>query len=552
MCAANPISTYEVLIVGAGPTGLTMGIELARRGVRFLLVERDITPPATSRAIGLQTRTAEMFQILGIPRSALQPSVQPRAICLEEGRRTLACITFDEAAADGVTLTVISETDTERVLQARLEALGGAVQRGTELLSYRADGDGVIATLRDAGGEREVRARYLVGADGAHSLVRREAGIPFEGTAYPEQFILADLDISWALPHDTAHVWIGGEQLAAVLPLPAANRYRVIMPLAPAVVLPANPTEAQIGDLAIQTLKERTGVPLQVQGEPAWASAFRISRRQAAQYRKGPVFLAGDAAHVHSPVGGQGMNTGIQDACNLGWKLALAVKGLAAPGLLDTYQAERAPIAHDLLRNTDVATRAVLSQNDLMREVRRRLIPVLAGSPRVRGRLLPIVGQLNVNYRRSFLAVDAGSVRRRRSGLLAGDRVPDQELHTTAGAPVQLYDLIANGWTLLLFAGANATPDQQRALSDLAALSSSVVRDAVQVVRIVPTPGDDLPGAITLLDGQGEVAARFGAGAGLAILVRPDGYVGYRGALEDAGAFASYLARVFAMRMVTG
>ncbi len=548
MSAANP--SYDVLIVGAGPTGLTLGIELARRNVSFLLIERDTIPPTTSRAIGLQTRTAEMLRILGVPRSALQPSIQPRALCLEEGPRTLACIMFDAADTDGVTLTVIDESDTERILQARLEALGGAVQRGTELLSYRDEGDGVAATLRDASGEREVRARYLVGADGAHSLVRRLAGIPFEGAAYPEQFILADLDIDWSLPHDTAHVWIGGEQLAAVLPLPAANRYRAILPLAPATVLPANPSEAQIGELAIQELRERTGVPLQVQGAPVWASAFRISRRQAPQYRKGPVFLAGDAAHVHSPIGGQGMNTGIQDACNLGWKLALAARGQAAPGLLDTYDAERGPVAHEVLRNTDLATRAVLSRNDVMREVRRRLIPLLAGSPRVRQRLMPILGQLNVTYRGSFLAVDAGSVRRRRSGLLAGDRVPDQGLQTADGNPIRLYDLLANGWTLLLFAGADATPGRHRALRELAAVSQSVVGDAVQPVRIVPAAGDVMANSATLLDAHNEAATCFGAGAGLALLIRPDGYLGYRGALEDTGAFASYLARVFALRLV--
>lgn len=549
MCAANSI--HDVLIVGAGPTGLTLGIELARRGVPFLLIERDATPPTTSRAIGLQTRTGEMLRLLGIPRSALQPSVQPRALCLEEGPRTLACITFDAADADGVTLTVIDETDTERILTTRLEALGGAVLRGTEVLSYRVEGDGVTATIRDATGEREARARYLVGADGAHSLVRRVAGIPFEGAAYAEQFILADLDLDWNLPHDTAHVWIGGEHLAAVLPLPGANRYRTILPLAQDSEMPSGATEAQIGERAIAILRERTGVPLRVQGAPAWASAFRISRRQATRYRQGPVFLAGDAAHVHSPVGGQGMNTGIQDACNLGWKLALAARGQAAPGLLETYQAERAPIAHELLRNTDLATRAVLSQNDLMREVRRHLIPLLAEQPRVRQRMLPILGQLNVNYRGSFLAVDAASVRRKRSGLVAGDRVPDQDVQTAAGGPARLYDLLAHGWALLLFAGSDTTPERDRALRDLAAVSQAIVGDAVQLVCITPTPGDAVAGAITLADAQGALARRFGASAGLAALVRPDGYLGYRGALEDTGALASYLARVFAMRIVT-
>jgi hypothetical protein len=228
----------------------------------------------------------------------------------------------------------------------------------------------------------------------------------------------------------------------------------------------------------------------------------------------------------------------------------LAVRGQAAPGLLDTYYTERAPIAHELLRNTDLATRAVLSQNDLMREVRRHLIPLLAEQPRVRQRIMPILGQLNVNYRGSFLAVDAGSVRRRRSGLLAGDRVPDQGLQTTDSHPVRLYDLIAHGWTLLLFAGADATPEQQSTLRDLAAVSQSIVGDAVQPVRILPAAGDEMANAVTLLDAHHAVAHHFGAAAGLAVLVRPDGYLGYRGALEDTGALASYLARVFAMRMV--
>ena len=548
MREANP--DYDVVIVGAGPTGLTLGIELARREVPFLLIERDVVPPATSRAIGLQTRTAEMLHILGIPQQSLQPSIQPRSLCLEEGSRTLACITFDAADSGGVALTVIDESDTERILQTRLEALGGAVQRGAELLSFQIDDDGVTATLRDASGEREVRSRYLVGADGAHSLVRRVAGIPFEGSAYPEQFILADLDIAWDLPHDMGHIWIGGDHLAAVLPLPAAQRYRVILPLAAEKDLPTDPTETQIGDLAIDLLRERSGVSLKVLGPPVWASAFRISRRQAARYREGPVFLAGDAAHVHSPVGGQGMNTGIQDSCNLGWKLALSIRDQAAPGLLDTYEAERAPIAHELLRNTDLATRTVLSQNDLMREVRRRVIPLLAASTQIRERMMPLVGQLNVNYRGSFLAVDGDARRHGKPELEAGDRVPDQKLRTPDGAAVRLYDLIAQGWTLLLFGGDEPTPERHDALRDLAAFSQSMAGDSVQPIVILPASLQDMGGLATMLDTSSEMAKRFGAGEGLAALVRPDGYLGYRGPLENAGAFASYLARVFAMRIV--
>ncbi|MFT4041205.1 MAG: FAD-dependent monooxygenase, partial [Thermomicrobiales bacterium] len=534
-----------VLIVGAGPTGLTLAIELARRSVPFLLIDRDLIPPTTSRAIGLQTRTAEMLALLGIPRTALQPSLQPRAFCLHEGNHVLARVPFD-APGTGVTLTVIDETDTERILQHRLEALGGAVQRGVELVSYEADDDGVTATLRDASGEQTVRARYLVGADGAHSVVRHLAGIPFEGAAYPEQFILADLDLDWDLSHDEAHIWIGNGSLAAVLPLPAPNRYRVIMPLAASETLPDPPTDAAIGEMALRLLQQRASIPLRLIGAPVWTSAFRISRRQAARYRQGPVFLAGDAAHVHSPVGGQGMNTGIQDACNLGWKLALAARGQAAPGLLDTYGAERWPVAHQLLRNTDLATRVVLAQNGLMQEVRRQIVPRVARTAQARERLLPLVGQLQVNYRGSFLAVDAGSAGKHPAGLRAGERVPDQALRDTTGAPVSLYGQLAQGWTLLLFPGATASPARLAALAALAAEYQRMAGALVQTLVVATSYTEPIPGATILIDPTGDTIAAFGAQSGLAALIRPDAYLGYRGPLDAAGPLASYLARVFA------
>jgi 2-polyprenyl-6-methoxyphenol hydroxylase-like FAD-dependent oxidoreductase len=325
------------LIVGAGPTGLTLAIELARRGVPIRIIDREAERARTSRAIGTQARTVEVFRLLGIPEMALEPAARPRALRFAERDRTLARIPFgDGLPGASPRLISMDESDTERVLEQRLEQLGERVERSTELLRFRVEGERVTATLRGPGGESELETRFLVGADGAHSVVRHEAGIGFAGAAYPERFLLADLDLEWDLPHDEGHIWIGDDGLVAAIPLPGERRYRVIVPLPPAYAAKEYESEAEIAAEAETLLGQRTGVTLRRIGNPVWASAFRIQRRQADRYRQGPIFLAGDAAHIHSPVGGQGMNTGIQDAFNLGWKLALAARDQAAPGLLDT------------------------------------------------------------------------------------------------------------------------------------------------------------------------------------------------------------------------
>ena len=362
-----------VLIVGAGPAGLTLAIELARRGVGFRLIDRQPVRPKTSRAIGTQARTVETFQLMGIPPTALEPAARPRALRLAERERTLARVPFNDPAMDEpVALLSMDESDTERVLEERLRQLGGRIEQGVELTALRIEEDHAVASLQSPEGTSKVRARFVVGADGAHSTVRQEAGIGFAGSAYAERFLLADLDLDWALPHDEGHIWLGEDGLAAVIPLPGERRYRLIIPLPPAEANVEGASEAELAAHAEDLLRRRAGIPLRRVGEPVWASSFRIQRRQADRYREGPVFLVGDAAHVHSPVGGQGMNTGIQDAFNLGWKLALAAEGRAAPGLLDTYQAERHPIARGVLRGTDLGTRFVLSHN-----------PVMAGVPGV-------------------------------------------------------------------------------------------------------------------------------------------------------------------------
>ena len=342
-----------------------------------------------------------------------------------------------------------------------------------------------------------------------------------------------------------------------MIPLPGERRFRLIIPLSLAESTRDYASEAEIADRAEALLRQRAGIRLQRIGDPLWASAFRISRRQAERYRAGPVFLTGDAAHVHSPVGAQGMNTGIQDAFNLGWKLALAVQDEAAPGLLDTYQAERHPVASGVLRGTDISTRLLLTSQPLVRALRERLAPALANVAPVRRRLIAAISQVNVNYRGSFLSVDADQpdeswvpLRGERRGLAAGDRVPGVELLTLGQSePVALFDLIARGWLLLLFAGDGPQAERMAQLATLARETHETVGEMVHSCLILPRPTASDPGVAALLDAVGELSRLFDAGDGLAALVRPDGYLGYRGRPDQVGELVSYLARVFAMRL---
>lgn len=535
----NDVPRTGVLIVGAGPTGLTLAIELARRGVRFRLIDREPTRPVTSRALGVQPRTVEILRIMGLPAASLVPSLQTSGVEYWEGPHMVASIS--EFAP-----LIVEQTTTERVLEQRLALLGGQIELGTELTDLNIEPEGVAATVRHAGGTSVIMSRYLVGADGARSTVRRLAGITFTGEAYPEDFILADVDLNWPLSHDRGRVWIGDDAVLAAVPLPAENRWRLILSLPEHVIAAGGEPQPELAARAMQALRKRSEIPARMIAEPIWASHFHIQRRLAARFREGPIFLAGDAAHVHSPVGGQGMNIGMQDAFNLGWKLALAVRNQAAPGLLDTYGAERRPVAEDVLRGTDLATQLVLGQNPLARAVRQVAVPLMDKLPPVRRRLAYSLSELGIAYSHSPLSVDARSS----PGLEAGDRVPDVTLRTaTGGSPLTLFDLIAQGWLLLLFPGDRPTPARLAALRELARETDRTTGNLVQCYLVLQEAVEHESEAPVLLDQNRELSRTFGARDGLATLVRPDGYLGYRGGPEQRLALASYLARTYAMRV---
>lgn len=431
--------TVDVLVVGAGPTGLTVACELLRRGVTCRIVEKTAAPATTSRAIGLQARSLEVFAHMGIVEPVLAQGVSGITVNIYSGSRAL--FTLDYRSLDSRLLTdeslpypygvLLPQNQTEQILLELLRRRGGRLERSREVLDLRQEGEQVIVTVKNLqdGTSEHIQAGWLIGCDGAHSRIRKAVGLAFEGRTYPDEFLLADVDLDWQRSHEAVHVWVHPEGQFAAMPLPD-NHWRLIADLATA---PAVPAPAASLELFERLLRERTGDTTTMISHPTWVSNFQIHRRLVTSYRKGRVFLAGDAAHVHSPFGGQGANTGIQDAFNLAWKLALVIGGKASETLLETYQEERRPVAQSVLAGTHVLTSVFYQKNPFMRLLRDGVVLPLLRRKAVQRRLLWQASELGIHYRRSTLSQThrGNFIKRqiarvgRRTVLYAGDRAPD-------------------------------------------------------------------------------------------------------------------------------
>jgi 2-polyprenyl-6-methoxyphenol hydroxylase-like FAD-dependent oxidoreductase len=336
----------DVLIVGAGPSGLTLAASLVKQGIATTVVDRQPAGANTSRAAVVNARTLEVLDDLDVSRRLVKEGIQAPRFTIRDGRRTLIPVDFSVLPTEFPYSLMVPQATTERLLLDRLTELGGAVIRPKTLASVRQDADGVTATFDDGD---VIRARYVVGADGIHSTVREQAGIGFEGGAYQESFTLADVRLRGEAPADEVILFWAKAGLTVVAPLPG-DIYRIVAPVHDA---PDEPSAAFIQ----QILDDRgLGAGRMVVTDVVWGSRFRIHHRVADTYRAGRLLLAGDAAHVHSPAGGQGMNLGIQDGVELADALA-AVLGGAPDSVLDEYSAARRPIAQQVVEMTDRLTR---------------------------------------------------------------------------------------------------------------------------------------------------------------------------------------------------
>ncbi|MFG1461288.1 FAD-dependent monooxygenase [Xanthobacter sp. DSM 24535] len=431
----------RVLIAGAGPVGLTLAGELARYGVPVRIVDKAAERTDKSKALVLWSRSLELLARTGTARDFIASGMEVYGARISHGDSLIGEINFDEAESPFPAAVMIPQSETERLLETHLESLGVSVERSTELAAFTLTSDGVAATLRDAaGGEEAVEADWIVGCDGAHSLVRHTLGMDFTGTTQPSDWVLADVHLEGLVP-DKLDIFWHADGILAFFPI-AGGRYRVVADLGPAhgAVRP-DPSLAEV-----QALVDTRGPGGIRMHDPFWLANFRINERKVKDYSLGRAFLAGDAAHIHSPAGGQGMNTGMQDAFNLGWKLALVAHGLARPALLDSYSIERSAVGEMVLRNATRMTEMAVMRNPVAQAVRNFAAHVVLGLSQVQRRASLSLTELEIAYPHSPLSVTAPHAPHG-DAPKAGERWPQLEMNASpigAGATPR-FALIAAG-----------------------------------------------------------------------------------------------------------
>lgn len=544
-------SDVDVLVVGAGPTGLALACQLARFGVRFRIIDKQPDRARESRALAVQARSLEVLQSVGVGEALAQRGRTTTQLMLHVDREAPVAIDLGEVPRRDTRfpyILFVSQSDTEAVLSEHLKRDGVAVERRVELSEFHEDPSGIECVVHDADGRTEtIRASYLVGCDGAHSTVRRGAGIPFEGGAYPQAFALGDVEADGALVPQAINAFALGRGMAMFFPLGQPRTWRImameatdLRPSRGAADDPVSTRQLSLAELQAM-VDDPTGGTVHLR-DPAWLTRFRLHHRQAVRYQQGRVFLAGDAAHIHSPVGAQGMNTGIQDAWNLGWKLAMVSRGLADARLLASYQAERWPVGRTLLQATDrlfgffarsiSGSPAVLSFRRIM--VRRVVAPTLS-SPRIRALAFHFVSQLGIRYRTSP-AVTEGTPKLRR-GPRAGDRLPDARVRRGAQSTF-LQQELSSPHVQLLLCGPVGSWNTDR-VAQIAVQFSNVLQ-----VTYLTSEGADR----ALVDVHHEALTRLGVEDTAQYVIRPDGHVGFRCAGTDMKGAREYLERLFTPR----
>lgn len=532
----------DVLIVGAGPVGLTTAHELRRHGVNCRIIDQAEGTKEISKALILHVRTQEVFNAMGLSDKLAAEVVPLKYVGVYAYGTRLGRWLLDGVHGPHPHPVIHGQNRTEHLLERALNALGVQVQWQTGLIGLQQDAEGVTSTLGYADGTQEtVRSRYVIGCDGSKSQVRQILGIPFSGEHYTgEQFIQTDAKLRWTLPAGVSYLFLTkyGYMMAIEMP---DGYVRIFISLPDTNF--EDKSDPSLADI-LKALREM-GSPEAELRDPVWLSRYRTSHRTATHFREGRVFLAGDAGHEHVPIGGQGMNTGIQDAFNLSWKLATVIQGNAKPSLLDTYNAERHPIAEQLINGTDRAYRFVLSPDERQQGLLQFLGPFALQSDKLQQQFRETLEEVNIAYLNSALSEDHGGS----SGPIAGQRALDAQVVRLADRQtIHLYDALrVPQWSLLLFGGTRATDETTQHLAQLGrAVQTQYGQFVVPhlVVTAAEPPDARIWNDSVLMDREHFAHETYGIMGPCLYLIRPDWYVGFRGPLADSALLFIYLKRI--------
>ncbi|MGD9588621.1 MAG: FAD-dependent monooxygenase [Pyrinomonadaceae bacterium] len=505
----------SVLIVGAGPTGLSLACQLIRHGVDFLIIDKKEGTTPYSKAIGVHARTLEIYEQIGLAeRAVAEGAIVGKTRLMEEGeiRAEIDLSRFGEGMSAYPFLLILEQGKHEKILHEYITDGGKDVMWQTELISFSQSADGVTAEIRKADGSSEtVEAGFLVGCDGAKSLVRHSLGLEFAGGTFERIFYVADVQIDWEYSHDALHLNLSKDTLLGFFPMPGGeNHYRIVGSLAEG----SERNEAEILYEEIEeVIKSELKHPLDVH-DVNWFSTYKVHTRHVNKFSVGRCFLAGDSAHIHSPAGAQGMNTGIQDGYNLAWKLAMVLNGRASVEILNTYNEERLPNAKRLLKTTDRMFELGAGEEWFTAWLRVRVFPYVANIMTkmewVQRMVFPLVSQIGINYRRSSLSKDAAAVK-----VSAGDRMP---YFLVDGQSI--YDRLHEPrFHLIVFSDGSA--EQAGMSEDLDGLAD------VHTIPLYP-----------------HIAEIFDTEATFCVLLRPDNYIGFIGKGYDIEGVKDYLKKI--------
>lgn len=532
----SEIPKVDVLVVGAGPTGLLLASELARRGVGVRLIEKRTSPAKHSRALAVLPRTMEMMDQLGLANAFIAPSHKAKGICFYgRDRKEAFRSSMNELPGEFPFFLLLPQTETEMILVNHARKAGVEIERGVGFVIMVQTGQGVLVTLERMDGTTEkINASYVVGCDGSRSAVRQSAGLEFNGGGYGQSWLLADVVLDPGLDRNWLHGFTSMDGPIFFFPLPK-NIWRIVL-----LRKRAESTTADVTMNEIVEVLEKNNLGYLRARDPSWLAGFGIQHRRTVHIRTGRVFLCGDAAHVHSPAGGQGMNMGLGDAFNLGWKLASVIKGKAKEELLDSYEMERMPVIEGVMRMTDQMTKLITATDGPRAWIREWILPIVA-KVGFAAKMAMRLSQLSLGYPRSSIVLP-GKVA---VGAKPGERVPSLSFSDLATKRAsRTPDLFREGKIVFL-----VMPDLgigYEGMREVVDRRSDLIDCQWLVKKGAGRPTEARSGELVWVDEEGRVRQELGVEDHPSFaLLRPDGIVMARGELCETQLMQDFLCRVF-------